>query len=383
MAKINYDLSKKIKDGQSEIILDIQPQRGQHYRVKTGIYITPANYDRLTATNKITSYDVLYNIEKELYSAMPCDKQTVEDIIKRCKGEDDRLLSVFDAYTNDRMIERGLTDGTKELYMCLRAAITGYDELVSLKAINHKWLSGFIQYMCVEEMSNVTQRNYWRVLKTFLTHCVGKNMLDPQILTYKPQFRIVDNDVVSLTAEELQAMYVVELNKRECEVRDVFVIQCLTGLRHSDMHNIYKENIQEDEGGKYITLVTKKTFKRLKIYFNDRAEHILNIYDYTLPRLSRGIMNSHLPNIAKKAGVKGRIERVSMIGSKRIVEYKEKWEVIKTHTARRTFITLMLESGENITTIRSITGHSQLSSFARYAGVSDKKKSTAVKGLDW
>ena len=114
MAKINYTISKKVKDGMSEIILDIQPKRGIHYRVKSGIYITPANYDRLTATDKITSYDRLYDIEKAVLSELPTTKEDAEKIIKRIQGTDENLLSVFSEYADARMIEKGLTDGTRE-----------------------------------------------------------------------------------------------------------------------------------------------------------------------------------------------------------------------------------------------------------------------------
>ena len=187
MAKINYDLSKKIKDGLSEIILDIQPQRGQHYRVKTGIYITPVNFERLYKADKMTSYDCLYKIEKELYAAMPCDKETTEQIIKRCKGEDDNLLSVFKDYADARMIERGLTEGTREIYNSLKAILTAYDPITSLKAINHSWLTGLITHMCGMGICNTTQGNYYRVLKTFLTHCVENEMMDASVLKFKPK----------------------------------------------------------------------------------------------------------------------------------------------------------------------------------------------------
>ena len=388
MAKINYTLSKKIKDDQAEIILDIQPKRGIHYRVKTGIYITPANYDRLTAISKITSYDCLYDIQKALLSELPTTKEDAEKIIARIKGTDDNIITVFTAYADARMIEKGLTDGTREVYKSLKALLKAYSPDISMKQIDDKWMQGLILHMCEEGMTNTTQSNYYRVLKTFLTaHEI--------VLTFKPTFRTAENEVVCLTAEELHNIYKVKLNADSSgrkaryglsmlnAVRDIFVVQCLTGLRYSDMSNIYKENIQEDDGGKYIVLITKKTMKRLKIYFNDRAQHILEQWDYTLPHYKLEVMNRLLPEIAKQAGVKGRVEVVRMVGSKRVVEHKEKWEVIKTHTARRTFISLMLEAGENITTIRSITGHTQLSSFSRYVGVSDTKKAKAVKGLDW
>ena len=388
MAKINYTLSKKVKDGESEIILDVQPKRGIHYRVKSGIYITPANYDRLTATDKITSYDRLYDIEKAILAELPESKDECEKIIKRIQGTDENILTVFTAYADARMVEKGLTDGTREVYKSLKALLKAYSPDISMKQIDDKWMQGLILHMCSEGMTNTTQSNYYRVLKTFLNSCDIS-------LNFTPKFKTVENDVVSLTAAELHDIYTVKLNADSSgrkaryglsmlnAVRDIFVVQCLTGLRYSDMSNIYKDNIQEDDGGKYIVLITKKTMKRLKIYFNDRCTHILEQWDYTLPHPKLEVMNRLLPEIAKQAGVKGRVEVVRMVGSKRVVEHKEKWEVVKTHTARRTFISLMLEAGENITTIRSITGHTQLSSFSRYVAVSDTKKAKAVKGLDW
>lgn len=385
MAKINYFLSKKFRENQAEIFIDFQPVRLTHYRVKTGIFISQINFVRLTATSKLHTYDRLYDIEQALLKALPKTRQEAEQIIKRVKGEDDNIVSVFEDYTNNRVIERGLSDGTLEIYKCVIALLKKYQPDISTKAVDLRWLSGLINYMTRNNIANSTQQTYFRVLKTFLSHCVENKMMDSIVLTFKPSFKIADEEVVTLTADELHSMYIVELKtKIQRSVRDVFVVQCLTGLRYSDMKQIYKENIQEDEdGNKYITLTTKKTMKRLKIFFNDRAEHILYNYDYTIPHPQISTMNKYLPLIAKQAGVKGRIEIVNVIGNKRVIDYKEKWELIKTHSARRTFINLMLEAGENITTIRSITGHSQLSSFSRYVGVSDEKKSSAVKGLDW
>ena len=386
MAKINYTISKKVKDDQAEVILDIQPKRGVHYRVKSGVYITPAQYERLIATDKLLTYDCLYDIEKALLSELPLTKADAEQIIARVKGTDENVLSVFTAYADARMIEKGLTDGTREVYKSLKALLKAYSPNTTMKQIDDKWMQGLIMHMVSQGMTNRTQSNYYRVLKTFLTHHNVE-------IAFKPKFKVVENDVVYLTADELHNIYTVKIcvenrDKKYSEniasaVRDIFVVQCLTGLRYSDMIHIYKENIQEDEEGKYIVLITKKTMKRLKIYFNDRACHILELWDWNLPHYKLEVMNRWLPEIAKQAGVKGRVEVVRMVGSKRVVEYKQKWEMVKTHTARRTFITLMLEAGENTSTIRSITGHTQLSSFSRYVAVSDTKKAKAVKGLDW
>lgn len=39
MGKIVYCLSKKSNQGKSEVILDVQPARGCHYRLKSGVFI--------------------------------------------------------------------------------------------------------------------------------------------------------------------------------------------------------------------------------------------------------------------------------------------------------------------------------------------------------
>lgn len=385
MSKINYVIGKKKNsNGQVEIILDIQPKRYVHYRVKTGIYISEEKFETLKANDKIHHYDCLYRIQEKLLENTPLDKEEALKIIRQCRGVDDNLLYIFQEYMNDRIIERGLSDNTVNVYKAVYSLLSEYDDVVSVRMIDEKWLSGLITYMNKRELSSASQLNYWRVLKLFLKSLVDKEMLDSKILKYKPAFKTILSDVVYLTKDELNSIYNVELEGDMANnVRDTFIVQCLTGLRHSDMKNIYKENIQEDSEGKYIVLTTKKTMKKIKIYFNDRAEYILQQYDYTLPVIHISVMNRRLPQICEEAGICGRVEIVKMIGNKRIVEYKEKYEVIKTHTARRTFISLMLEAGENIATIRSITGHTQLSSFSRYIAVSDKKKASAVKGLDW
>ena len=385
MGKINYVISKKKNSNeQVEIILDIQPKRYIHYRVKTGIYITVEKFETLKANDKLHHYDCLYRIQEKLLENTPLDKEEALKIIRQCRGVDDNLLYIFQEYMNDRIIERGLSDNTVNVYKAVCSLLKEYDDVVSVRMIDERWLSGLITHMNKRELSSASQLNYWRVLKLFLKSLVDKEMLDSKILKYKPAFKTILSDVVYLTKEELNSVYNVELEGDMANnVRDTFIVQCLTGLRHSDMKNIYKENIQEDSEGKYIVLTTKKTMKKIKIYFNDRADYILQQHDYTLPVIHISVMNRRLPQICEEAGICGRVEIVKMIGNKRIVEYKEKYEVIKTHTARRTFISLMLEAGENIATIRSITGHTQLSSFSRYIAVSDKKKASAVKGLDW
>lgn len=384
MAKIGYYLSTKTNvRGESEIILDIQPQRGMHYRVKSGVWTTAEEFNRLEKAGRVTALEYLSTLEARLYEAFPCPKEKAEEILDILRNADD-ILTSFKAFAQARITEKGLTEGTQELYHSVEVLLSEYTEgrPTSIKAVNTAFLNGLVRYMTEKGLANATQLNYWRVTKVYLSHLVENGILDSKILLYKPKFKQAENDVVYLTHNELYRLYNLDLSDHPAQerVRDCFVVQCLTGLRHSDLVNIRKDNIKEDENGNYITLLTKKTVQRLKIYLNNTCCEILEKYDWTLPVLSVTHYNNMLTTIAKKAEIDGEVEIVRFVGAERIVERKKKYEVIRSHSARRTFICQAIEAGVSTSIIRTITGHRQLSSFQRYANVGDKKKSE-VGGL--
>lgn len=384
MAKISYELSTKInKNGESEILLNIQPERGVHYRMKSGVFVSPENYGRLMKAGRITSVDYLMELEDKLLDAFPCDKTKALHILDMVKNSDN-LLAIYDNFVRNRMIEKQLTFGTQQIYNCVRVILNEMigGKCVSVKCIDTDFLNDFIKKMIDKGLTNVTQTNYFRVLKVFLGHLEKQGMIDHKVMLYKPHFKVGNNDVVFLTHNELYRLVGLELKGTESTVRDLFCIQCFTGLRYSDLINIRKENIREDANGKYISLLTKKTTQRLQIYFNSTACEILERYNWTLPHFNGKRMNSRLPEIARKAGIDGDVEIVSFVGGERKVEHKRKWECIKTHCGRRTFICLCIENGVPTTVIRAITGHKQLSSFERYVGVGSKTKSDVVAKLE-
>jgi integrase len=55
-------------------------------------------------------------------------------------------------------------------------------------------------------------------------------------------------------------------------------------------------------------------------------------------------------------------------------EFRPKYELIGSHTARKTFICLAYEKGLDIEMIKSITGITQEKTLKRYLQISDEKK---------
>lgn len=386
MGTIRYVIStKQNSQGESQILIDVISDRTTHYRLKSGIYIEPVQFNRLVKSDRVLSLDYLSKFDELMSKALPCSKEEAEKILQQAKGADYDILTLFDEHTSLRRIEKGHSQGTEELYNTTRGVLAGFlgGKVISIRSVDKVLLNQLISYMCRIGLANSTQQTYFRVIKTFLSYCVQNGYIDQSILLFKPSFKEVKNDVVYLTRNELYRIYQLEIeNDIERVVRDVFCIQCFTGMRYSDTVNLKKENIKEDIFGKYISILTKKTTQRLKIYLNSTACEILERYDWTPPHYHMITMNKYLPGIAQKAGVDGNVEFIRFVGSKRVVEHFHKYECIKTHTARRTFICLAIENGISPSVIQSITGHRQLSSFERYIGIGDKSKANVANILD-
>ena len=205
-------------------------------------------------------------------------------------------------------------------------------------------------------------------LKTFLSWA-HERKLNPNTDFKSFKGKTYENEVIFLTEEELMKLYNLELkDDRLSKVRDVFLFQCFTGPRYSDIIALKKEDIRNGTWH----LRQQKTKSITQIPLNKYALSILARYpDYKLPAISNQKMNDYLKELCEVAGIDEPITIVKYKGNKRIEETKKKYEVISTHTARRTFITLSLMRGMKPEVIMKITGHKSYKMFQKYLKVAD------------
>lgn len=159
------------------------------------------------------------------------------------------------------------------------------------------------------------------------------------------------------------------------KVRDMFVLQCNLGQRHSDMVRLTNGNF--DESMTTYKVFQKKTGSKAVVDLNrmtiDRhiAHQILQRYDYTFPIRNKDInrFNKLLHKILRLIGGDFNKEvtvcTYKAMGEVRVIKEKLH-EAITSHTARRTYVTIMVNRGVNINEIRKCTGHKSLSSFEGY-----------------
>jgi len=105
-------------------------------------------------------------------------------------------------------------------------------------------------------------------------------------------------------------------------------------------------------------------------------------YPTKLLIIAKKIYNEHIKNICKIAEIETPIQTVHYVGNKRIEEKKLKWELVSSHTARRTFITLSLKRGVMPEMVAAISSHRSRKSFQRYVKVTSEESVKAV-GQVW
>lgn len=174
---------------------------------------------------------------------------------------------------------------------------------------------------------------------------------------------------VYLTVDELKRLYDLDNLSIELElVRDVFLIGCFTGLRKSDLLSLTAENFQD----RYIITTTKKTKIQIKIPIHPTVRQIFIKYNYQMPILhSDQSYNMQIKKVCKAACIADIVKNEFTKGGKRIVEHVHKFELISSHTARRTAITNMYLNNTPLLSIMSATGLLSLQNMLLYIRVSN------------
>lgn len=178
----------------------------------------------------------------------------------------------------------------------------------------------------------------------------------------------VEADNVALNKAEIDAMYKLDLAHKPHldRARDVFIIGCKTGLRYSDMYSIQNHNI----AGDLIRLKTYKGVINATIPILTETRSILSKYNNQLPkRISNQKLNEYIKEVGKLAGLNNE-ERKSIIrGTGEEVKFLPKYQLISSHTARRSFCTNMYNDDVPIMAICAMTGHKTETEFLKYLKV--------------
>lgn len=204
------------------------------------------------------------------------------------------------------------------------------------------------------------------------------------------EFKAVDcKPKVTLNEDEISRIHWFDLNTIDCRedhrktleiVRDHFILSCYLGQRFSDTVRIDETNFL-GASKETFRIIQKKTGNKAVLDFNKifpeypaHVKKILEKYNYNSPY--KGDIcnyNRWLHELGRIVGLDEEIKYEYKVNGKIVTKTFKKWELISSHTARRTFITLAVKRSINSQYIKRASGHKSDASFDKYIIFDDDK----------
>ena len=296
------------------------------------------------------------------------------------------FFQVFDDFVEDCGRQNNWTDSTFEKFAAVKNHLTNFREGLTFEFFDERGLNDYVGYLRdVKEMRNTTIGKQLSFLKWFLRWAFKKGVHQNNAYdSYKPKLKSTQKKIIFLTWDELNRLreFKIPSNKQALErVRDVFLFQCFTGLRYSDVFNLRRSDIKDD----HIEVTTVKTSDSLIIELNNHSKAILDKYkdvafenDKVLPVITNQKMNDYLKELAEMAGIDEPVRQTYYKGNERIDEVTPKYALLGTHAGRRTFICNALALGIPPQVVMKWTGHSDYKAMKPYIDIADDIKANAM-----
>ena len=159
-------------------------------------------------------------------------------------------------------------------------------------------------------------------------------------------------------------------------MRDLFLIGAYTGLRFSDFTSITADNIRFNT----LHIEQQKTGKPVSIPMHPIVLNIWKKYGGQLPKvISNQKFNDYLKEVCKLAGIDSIEQKSITKGGMRLKKSYKKYELVSSHTARRSFATNLYLSGFPTLSIMQITGHRTETAFMKYIKVTANQHASLLR----
>ncbi len=300
------------------------------------------------------------------------------------------------------------TEGSVKSWKSFKSLYDRFDPTHKYKwnEIDRKFANKFASFL--EDHYNVTSQNkHIGNMKALINFSYEDELHENQRASkffQKKREKVGDKSTdVWLTDNELDALYAMKIDdERDAKVRDVFLVGCYTCQRVSDYKAIPRDAIRHTEKGTLvINLVQQKTGAPVCIpVIGSNLKAILEKYDYNLPTVSDQFLNKrikiilkdlsdYVPSLKKsvaviqkhgRGGVMLESENSKKDGTGRVL--KPRYECVTTHTARRTGITRLYNTGLfHDYELMAISGHKDVKVFKDYIKLSAEEMADRISEI--
>lgn len=233
-------------------------------------------------------------------------------------------------------------------------------EEVKFEDINTLNMIKFKKYMA-DEVSNSSLKTYMAVVSAAVNAFANDDLCRHIDFKTINKIKCAKPENISLTEDELN-MFVNYYNRiknnpsTERDILTLFLLECFTGARTSDCETFTKDDVLDG----FLTYVSIKTTTLTRV-----PVHRM------LPVLLERMPKKNYPRMTKCRKIKDIAEHLGITKPEKrmyrgVLKTRPRYEYIATHTARRTFVSLMLDKGVPLATVSKLAGHSDTSMTLRY-----------------
>ncbi|MCC6412004.1 MAG: site-specific integrase [Saprospiraceae bacterium] len=308
-------------------------------------------------------------------------KKELDTFLGKREVTDDTLtfFRYFQRFIEERAGNPNYSKGSIKVYVTTYNQLKAYADGVLRRDLNfadfnHAFFSDFSNHLFGKDYGNNYVHKLTSTLKTVLREADRREVT--------PDLKVRDGWLVAtreeppaiyLTEDELTKLFQLDLsgNQRLSRIRDLFLVGCYTGLRFSDFTELKPGNYKKTPDGKeYIEMMTQKTGTKVTIPVKSEVREIVSRYNYQLPKaISNQKFNDYLKEVGKLAGLDEPTMLTRFKNGKRVDQTFPKYELMTSHTARRSFASNAYKAGVPVRYVMTVTGHKTEKEFYKYVRI--------------
>jgi len=259
-------------------------------------------------------------------------------------------------YTKDRKIKETSANQYQKGVKVFYNWIVETNQRDSAKALTQSSFNAFVEWL--KSNSNPSKVNkVASVIRQIIKYIAGSTQGSKYGITpvsYTPIKEVKEEKKCELTKEEIEAFKAVKVkNDKQQYYKDVFLLQLITGQRISDTLKLIKGDYKVQEGTPYNTIILT-TIKCTTTSYITETKEVTELLEKIRSNKENETENEKDKSLAyylKKFFTRAKLTR-------KVPSGKPLNEVISSHFARHTFVTIKLREGYNFEQVGKMIGDS-------------------------
>ena len=307
------------------------------------------------------------------------------------REQSEEFFFLLEQYINKQNEKKQWSKKYKEQWDRFYKDLKEFRPSIKFTDLSEEFMMSYVKHLS-KRMSDEKIKEYLKKFREFVKSTEKKNIpVHKDFYAYKPQTRKRNKEVNYLRKEELQRIIHLDYSckPRLDRTRDVFVFQCCTSLRFSDVSALTRDNVRSGEDNHLeVLLVTRKDKGKVWFPLPQLAETIYKKYEeFEYPNNKAFHVpcgtdfRRYLEEIGKDAKLEGETISYRYSQGKETVQKKSRTK-IGTHDARRTFIVHAINGGATFEKIALFTSHSEVEQMMPYITLTQQGKEDVKNIID-